>query len=119
MDPTKNILNVETLDDLKRIDPGLPQEMIAIYQNSSPSIINEIEVFFRKDEIENLCKKVHFLKSTCGNVGLLGMAKLCEEIEILGEKCPKKTKSLIAEKIKIIKNSHLLAVKKLKLYLGQ
>ena len=76
---------LENYRQIQRPDqPDIITKLISIYLKSSPPLLDEIDAAVRKSDQEQLWHTAHSLKSSSANLGLVSLARQCEELELRG-----------------------------------
>ena len=80
-----DLIDQGVLDGLRELagedDPGLVAELIGLFLQDAPERIKDIERALSTGDLELLERAAHTLKSSCANVGALGLSDLCRRIE--------------------------------------
>jgi two-component system sensor histidine kinase/response regulator len=84
--PAEPVLDGAVLDDLFRQigsdNPELIEELIRIYLENSPKLIQDMEAALAAGEAKNLMRAAHTLKSSSASMGALRLSSLSKAIEI-------------------------------------
>jgi CheY-like chemotaxis protein len=75
-------LDAETLQALKEIDAL--QEVIDIYLDSAPQLLQRIQEAVRAEQAEELREAAHSLKSTSAALGAFELSEMAKKMEIMG-----------------------------------
>lgn len=83
-------LSAETLEGLRSLSdgagPSLLLELINMYLNSTPDRVAQMKLAHEKNELKRLSEIAHSLKSSSGNLGAMGLHKICQSLEHAGSK---------------------------------
>ena len=78
-------LVLENYRQIQRPDqPDIIKRLITIYLKSSPTLLDEIDSALQASDQERLWQAAHSLKSSSANLGLVSLARQCEELELRG-----------------------------------
>ena len=76
------------LDNYRSIQqPGQPdiiRRLVAVYLKNSPEILRALADACRQSDMEKLRQQAHSLKSSSANLGATRLARLCEDLEMVG-----------------------------------
>ncbi len=64
--------------------PDIIKRLIEVYLKNSPEIMQAIFEASGRGDMENLWQYAHSLKSSSANLGAVNLARLCEELEMIG-----------------------------------
>lgn len=85
-----DILDLETLDELKSIDASgdfrLLRQVIQVYLKDSRPMLNEVLESLRLRQGERLARSAHALKSMSLTIGGRGVSAICQHLELAGKK---------------------------------
>jgi CheY-like chemotaxis protein/HPt (histidine-containing phosphotransfer) domain-containing protein len=82
------VLDIDTLALLKELEaPGVFSlgELIGTYIETTPNYFNWIECAIKKGDAKAISSNAHALKGSCQSVGAVQLAKVCEQLELLGK----------------------------------
>lgn len=83
--PDAGVLDVGVLSELRdlesRSQPGLLTSLVEAYLESSSALERELVDGLRADDERRIARAAHPLKSSSAQVGALGLAALCKELE--------------------------------------
>ncbi|MDE5107502.1 MAG: Hpt domain-containing protein [Trichodesmium sp. St17_bin3_1_1] len=99
----KTILESKTIEDLREIEAL--DEAIDIYLDTSPELLENINIAVNQTDPLILRNAAHSLKSVSGTLGAMTLYKVCQELEALARLAYESENSLSAEVIEIF--SHL------------
>ncbi|MBW4494492.1 MAG: response regulator [Oscillatoria princeps RMCB-10] len=68
-------------------EPDALTEMIDLFVDSTPSLLESIREAAVRGNAEEVRYAAHSLKGSCGNFGIVGMWKLCSELEAKARDC--------------------------------
>ncbi|MBL8766083.1 MAG: Hpt domain-containing protein [Planctomycetes bacterium] len=82
------VVDAETIESLKSLcDPGdltLFHDLIDTFLSDSPARLEAAQAAVAAGDAEGMERAAHGLKSSSANMGALGLASLCKQIEMLG-----------------------------------
>ena len=82
------VVDAETIESLKSLcDPGdltLFHDLIDTFLSDSPARLEAAQAAVATGDAEGMERAAHGLKSSSANMGALGLASLCKQIEMLG-----------------------------------
>lgn len=82
------VVDAETIESLKSLcDPGdlsLFHDLIDTYLADSPTRLEAVEAALAANDAGAMERAAHGLKSSSANMGALGLASLCKQLETLG-----------------------------------
>ncbi|MCP4700681.1 MAG: response regulator [Gammaproteobacteria bacterium] len=86
---SEGLLDEQVLDKLRRLQrPGKPdflRRLMGVYMKNSPALLENLRKAIAADNsAEQIFKAAHIFKSNNADIGALGLAELCKELEILG-----------------------------------
>ena len=76
---------IQNLKDLSNGDDSFLKEIVDIYLNQAPGLINDIRTNAFTNNSDSLSKSAHTLKGASLNVGAFKFADICNKIEIAGK----------------------------------
>jgi len=79
-----NCLDRSSLDNIKLLGPSGPRmlsEIINIYLNDSPILLDKLNESFNAADANGVAKAAHSLKSTSAGLGAAGLAAICKQVE--------------------------------------
>jgi len=88
MEKEQPIIDVSVIEMLKSMDDnndGLLKEMISIYFEEAPQILEGLKKGLEKNDNELFVRSAHTLKSSSANVGAMVLSKIGEELEMTGQ----------------------------------
>ncbi len=80
--PSEIQINSPQIAELKAIDKHLLSEMVDLFLEQTPQLIEELRKFVQQKDTANIIKIAHKLKGSSLNLGILSLASLCKKIEI-------------------------------------
>jgi CheY-like chemotaxis protein len=87
-DETAAAIDFRYIDNIRKIDPGgekqVLQTVIRYYLDDAPNVISALHRAARDNDMEELFKKAHYLKSGSANLGATRLAELCRTLESIG-----------------------------------
>jgi len=109
-------LFLQNLEEMTGGDKGLMVEMINLFLNQTPDLMNQIVDHFEKREYELVKSSSHTLKPTFTYVGMEEATELTKEIEELSaqENVPEEELNALIEKLKIVSEQAIARVSELK-----
>jgi len=109
-------LFLQNLEEMTGGDKGLMVEMINLFLNQTPDLMNQIVYHFEKREYELVKSSSHTLKPTFTYVGMEEATELTKEIEELSaqENVPEEELNALIEKLKIVSEQAIARVSELK-----
>lgn len=105
----RRVLGLDTQESLSQAT-----DIIEAYLSSMPSFIQKIEDGFQNQDWISLRDCAHGVKSSSGNIGAVGLGRLCQQIETLASRHPK---SITTDQIRQIKNTYHGVEKNLRAFL--
>ena len=111
----KQIIDSKVISDLserEKNDPGLINDLITIFTETTPSQVQELLLAFNNNDLSNIIYLSHTLKSSCRSLGALDLANDFEKIEYAG-KSGTITNDILLIKEQLLSN-HLLVIENLK-----
>ncbi|MBK6942817.1 MAG: Hpt domain-containing protein [Planctomycetes bacterium] len=82
------VVDAETIESLKSLcDPGdlsLFHDLIDTYLADSPTRLEAVEAALATNDAGAMERAAHGLRSSSANMGALGLASLCKQLETLG-----------------------------------
>jgi HPt (histidine-containing phosphotransfer) domain-containing protein len=89
-DPRGNVIDMQVIEGLRELggddEPGLLVEIVALFLADAPQRLGEIDRALASGDLRSLERAAHTLKSSSQNVGALGLASMCREMEELARK---------------------------------
>jgi len=89
-DPRGDIIDMQVIEGLRELggedEPGLLIEIVALFLADAPQRLGEIDRALATGDLRSLERAAHTLKSSSQNVGALGLARMCREMEELARK---------------------------------
>ncbi len=86
--PSEQVLDPEVIECLKELggedDPGLFAELVDMFLHDTPERLTALQTALASDDIKEIERVAHSMKSSCGNLGAMGLADLCFQIEMAG-----------------------------------
>ena len=83
--PDTDILDAVALNDIRALQkPGKPdilQKIALFFLDKTPRLIQTMRDAVSAKDADALLRAAHFIKTSSANLGALGLARLCEEIE--------------------------------------
>jgi CheY-like chemotaxis protein len=79
-----NCLDRRSLDNIRSLGPDGPRilsEIINIYLNDSPILLDRLNESFNASDAQGVAKAAHSLKSTSAGLGAAGLAAICKQVE--------------------------------------
>jgi PAS domain S-box-containing protein len=108
-------LDKEVLSKLRRTlgedDEQVFIELIDIFLDDAPKLIDEMEQSFKKNELKNFIRAAHTLKTSSATVGAMTLSSYCKELELSGREDKLEN---VADRLKRIKQNYELVKKGLK-----
>ncbi len=81
-------LDPDVVQSLKELggddDPGLFGELVDLFLRDMPPRLGALTEALSAKDAKALERTAHSMKSSCGNLGAMGLAELCRQIELLG-----------------------------------
>jgi CheY-like chemotaxis protein/HPt (histidine-containing phosphotransfer) domain-containing protein len=78
-------LDPDVLAGLRELgDAELLAELVELFVDDAPSRISALRDAFEKDDAEAVERIAHTLKGSCGNMGALRLAEICENLQVIG-----------------------------------
>ena len=81
-------LDPEVVQSLKELggddDPGLFGELVDLFLRDMPPRLGALDEALQSKDAKALERAAHSMKSSCGNLGAMGLAELCRQIELFG-----------------------------------
>lgn len=71
--------------ELEAIDKNLLSQMIDLFLEQTPQLIQELKEVLQRGDALNIVKTAHKLKGSSLNLGILSLAGLCKKIEMKGQ----------------------------------
>jgi HPt (histidine-containing phosphotransfer) domain-containing protein len=90
MDPAHEtrVLDMNVIAELKQLggeeEPGLFAELIGLFLEDAQAHLETLGDALERADAGVLERAAHTLKSSCGNVGAVGLARTCFQLEQLG-----------------------------------
>jgi HPt (histidine-containing phosphotransfer) domain-containing protein len=85
-----DIIDMQVIEGLRELggedEPGLLIEIVALFLADAPQRLGEIDRALATGDLRSLERAAHTLKSSSQNVGALGLARMCREMEELARK---------------------------------
>jgi HPt (histidine-containing phosphotransfer) domain-containing protein len=79
------VLDMRVIQDLRDLggedDPGLLLELIDMFLADAPTRMAEIDASLKNGDVKTLERAAHTLKSSCANIGAMGLSALCKQME--------------------------------------
>lgn len=97
--PEKTILESKVIEDLRGIESL--DEAIDIYLDTSPELLENINIAINQTDPLILKNASHSLKSISGTLGAMNLYKVCQELEVLARSAYESGNSTSAEAIEI------------------
>lgn len=88
MEKYSDILDYSIIQGLKELgddEEDFFKEVVELYIEQAPSLINEIKTFAFSADAENMGRAAHTLKGASLNVGAKKFAEVCKSIELDGK----------------------------------
>ena len=78
-------LNTETIEELKLLaqqtGPELLHKLVNMFVDTVPDALGKLRQLHNSEELQNLSREAHRLKSSCSSLGATRMGELCHQIE--------------------------------------
>ena len=86
--PSEQVLDPDVIECLKELggedDPGLFAELVDMFLRDTPERLSALQAALAGDDIKEIERVAHSMKSSCGNLGAMGLADLCFQMEMAG-----------------------------------
>jgi len=82
--PSDSLVNLNRIAELKGLGKNLLAELIHLFLKDSPPLIHRIKQFAQQGDSLNMANAAHALKGISLNLGVMGLADICEKIETNG-----------------------------------
>jgi two-component system sensor histidine kinase/response regulator len=79
--PSADPIDGQVLDALQRLRPGIVPRVIALFFESTPPLLQQLETGAQTGDADMLQRASHTLKSSSANVGAAGLSSRCRELE--------------------------------------
>ena len=100
---SSSILEQETLDKIRTLQrpntPSILAKIIRLYLETSPDLIKAILDATESKDSTSIHEAAHSLKSSSANLGAIGLANLCKELEEMGKQDSVDTATRLIERI--------------------
>ena len=83
---TETLIDPEAWESLKSMaDPTFLVELIDVYLNDSPALIEQMHIGLDNDDIELVRRAAHSLKSNSASFGAIRLTEVSRELEMLAK----------------------------------
>ncbi|HKB65577.1 MAG TPA: Hpt domain-containing protein [Pyrinomonadaceae bacterium] len=83
--PTRGVISLNVLEGLKKFqeadEPDFVTELIDLFLEDTAVQLESLKVAVSKNDVTEVRRLAHLVKGSSGNIGALGLAELCQEIE--------------------------------------
>lgn len=107
-------LNTNTLEEIKEFMGDEVVQLLEMYEQETPNILKEMFVALKNNNLEDVEKTAHMLKSTSANIGANGLSFFSRKMEVSSKE--KKFSHLI-ETYSKIKKAYILTRKEIAKYI--
>lgn len=81
-------LDPEVIEGLRALEsedaPGIMNELVNLFLSDTPPRMEALAVALEQGDAKGIEEAAHSLKSSCGNLGAVGLSGIFKEIEALG-----------------------------------
>lgn len=86
MDKDNQLLDLTQIDQIASGDVSFKKELIEIFMVQIPEFIENMNVFYEKNDLESLAREAHTAKSSALIFGMKETGDLLKQIQLLAEK---------------------------------
>jgi len=83
--PTTGVISLNVLEGLKKFqqagEPDFVTELIDLFLDDTALQLAFLKVAVAKNDVTEVCRLAHLVKGSSGNIGAMGLAELCQEME--------------------------------------
>ena len=85
--PTTGVISLNVLEGLKKFqqadEPDFVTELIDLFLEDTAVQLESLKVAVSKNDVTEVRRLAHLVKGSSGNIGAVGFAELCQEMENL------------------------------------
>ena len=83
--PTRGVISLSVLEGLKKFqeadEPDFVTELIDLFLEDTAVQLESLKVAVSKNDVTEVRRLAHLVKGSSGNIGAVGLAELCQEME--------------------------------------